>query len=207
MITKKIGWFFVFLTFSITGYAQTKVVVVPLGDDEPSSKSVFVTKERFNGNLGGPEGADEKCQAEADAEGSLVKNKEFKAWVTSTSVNDYSAGVRVFSRSSLPYQLVGGVQIASNFSGLVDGSIDAPINRHADGSQLIVGPSSLNEVWTGVAADGDFRTLDNTCRNWQSSSIDRFGFRGDSRESDNEKWTDSRRLRCDGRVRLYCFEQ
>ncbi len=198
------AWFFVFITLSITGYAQTKVVVIPLGDDAPSSKSVFLTKERFNGNLGGPEGADEKCQVEANAGGSLVKNKEFKAWVASTSVNNYAATSRTFNRSSLPYQLVGGAQIASNFSDLVDGSIDAPINRHADGSLSTGIPT---EVWTGVTADGVFRTLDNTCSNWQSSSIGVFGFRGDSIESDNEKWTDSRRLRCDGRVQLYCFEQ
>ncbi|MCG6890000.1 MAG: DUF1554 domain-containing protein, partial [Gammaproteobacteria bacterium] len=34
--------------------------------NERNEKTVFVTSESFNGNLGGLKGADEKCQAQAD---------------------------------------------------------------------------------------------------------------------------------------------
>ncbi len=213
IITKKIGWFFIFITVSITGYAQTKVVVIPLlGDDAPRNKSVFLTKERFDGDLGGPEGADEKCQAEADAEGSLVKNKEFKAWVSSRSVNNYSASTRVFNRASLPYRLVGGDQIAPNYLGLVDGELDAAITRHADG-KLVTGTGFVN-VWTGVKPGGDFHNNVSTCNNWTSSRSSDFGVTGGAGSFNSGRWTDLTisggnfaRLPCNSSRRLYCFEQ
>ena len=58
------------LAATVSTLAHNKVVVIPLGGDEsPTSKTIFVTKQQFNGGLGGPSGADQKCQAAADAPG------------------------------------------------------------------------------------------------------------------------------------------
>ncbi len=203
--------------------AHKQVVVVPLFDsvetaEQPlAQRIVFLTKATFSGDLGGPEGADEKCQAEADADDSLVKGKAFKAWVSFNILPDFSnnAESRTFVRSTNPYLLVNGVQIATDFTDLTNGSITAPIQLNANGD-VVTG--SFIEVWTGIEEDGIFPgeddpdfpsiTVSNNCSNWTVGSQDQNGLGGlvGPRNIDST-WTNAIRSSCNARYRLYCFEQ
>ncbi|MCP3848848.1 MAG: DUF1554 domain-containing protein, partial [Gammaproteobacteria bacterium] len=71
------------LLTSFTLFAHNKVVVIPLGGDEPiapTSKTIFYTDTTYSGNLGGLAGADTKCQAAADSQTPPVQGT-FKAWL------------------------------------------------------------------------------------------------------------------------------
>ena len=46
-----------------------------------AQKTVFVKSAKFNGNLGGLAGADDKCQAEADGPASIVPSGTYLAWL------------------------------------------------------------------------------------------------------------------------------
>lgn len=98
------------MAISISGFAQTKVVVIPLaGDDIPAPvaepKIVFVSAEQPNANFGGVDGADTICMREAtatDAHPSLA-GKIFKAWlydsITETMQGDTLSGGRTVAFS------------------------------------------------------------------------------------------------------------
>ncbi len=87
-------------------------------------KTVFVTSAQFNGNLGGLEGADAKCQAEADGPASIVPSGTYLAWL---SDGTDSPDTR-FTKSAHPYILLDGTKIAENYTDLTDGSILNAIN-------------------------------------------------------------------------------
>ena len=72
--------------------------------NELNEKTVFVTSERFNGNLGGLKGADDKCQAQAEDPASIVPSGTYLAWL---SDGTESPDTR-FTKSSHPYQLAAG---------------------------------------------------------------------------------------------------
>jgi len=77
---KQLLWGIMFILPTYPGTAD-KVVIIPLGGDEaPTYKVVFITKVASNGNLGGPSGADEICQTEADTQGSKVQGLGF-GWI------------------------------------------------------------------------------------------------------------------------------
>lgn len=187
---------------------KTKVVVIPLFEsapepepEPPEVKLVFVSATRSNANFGGPEEADALCQADADADGSLVQGKSFKAWLSNNLATDFSNSGRVFRRSQVPYHLINGAKVADNFEDLVANFPDAPINIRPDGTRA----DPRTTVWTGVLADGEFSTLN--CNNWRSSGIQSFGRRGNLGVSQSSEWTNSGTSRCDIPGRVYCFEQ
>lgn len=201
------------MAISLTGFAQTKVVVIPLfGDDVPvvpTYKLVFVTNATFKGNLGGPEGADDKCQAEADSlPGSLVQGKEFKAWVSGDLATDFSAVGRRFAGSSLPYRLVGGGDIALNFNGITDGATPgrllSPFNRTAAGE--LIDTIRTRFVWTGISNLGVDTGF--SCANWTLGGGAVNATVGIVSVSSGSGWTQRPTIHnCGNIASLYCFEQ
>ena len=113
--------------------------------NERNEKTVFITSESFNGDLGGLKGADDKCQAEADAPASIVPSGTYMAWLSDGS---NSPNTR-FTKSSHPYVLPDGTKIAENYSDLTDGSIQNFINIDPAGNTV-----GVNRIWTGTNEDG-----------------------------------------------------
>lgn len=184
--------------FSIGASAQ--VVVIPLlGDETPTYKTVFVTSSVYDGDLGGPEGADSICQTEARSGGLILAGKIFKAWISNGLAKDLTMRGRVFTRSSLPYQRVDGVKVADNYADLVDGSLSAPINLHPDGSAPVG-----NAVWTGLYATGFFHF--DACDGWNARTSALKGNIGVTTSS-SQLWSDRTSFTCDNFARLYCIEQ
>lgn len=138
------------------------------------SKIVFVTANTYSGALGGLAGADEKCQTAADDVG---LNGIFLAWLSTwpgpilgtPSVDPQSR----FIRHNVPYKLPNGTKVADHYADLVDGTIDAPIDRTESGTQLFsIGAAVL--FWSSTSANGKGVTASKdkaTCENWTTDAM------------------------------------
>ena len=96
------------------------------------SCTVFVTSTVHDGSLGGLAGADAICQTRADSPGSLAAPGTYKAWLSDATASPSTR----FTQATVPYKLVNGTTVAPNWAGLVDGSLDAPIDVTEQGAAL-----------------------------------------------------------------------
>lgn len=191
--------------------ATCQVEPLPAG-----AKLAFVTRTTFKGNLGGLTGADQLCDAAAQA-GTLPGR--FKAWLSTNRWDDmrnvavYVHAVDRFT-SNGPWYLPGvgstgrRLQVFSSRAAMRSAPLVA-IDRNELGQQV---SSSGRNVYTGTQATGLSLTVArfgqpvSTCANWTSSSASDlatigtvFGQGGD--------WTAlSDSQRCDVDLSLYCFE-
>ena len=164
-----------------------------------AGKIVFITSTTYGGNLGDITGADAICQTRATA---ASLSGTFKAWVSSATGDARDR----FTQSTDPYKLVTGTTIANDWSDLIDGTLQAPINRDEFGA-LQAGKLP----WTGTDQTGILkvyppRTV--ACQTlWSSSGTSpNNGWFGDS-NSATSSWTDNSYNDCNGANPLYCFEQ
>ncbi|MGH7801211.1 MAG: hypothetical protein ACREOW_11405 [Thermodesulfobacteriota bacterium] len=156
-------------------------------------KTVFVTSQNFNGNLGGLEGADEKCQAAADTAGLAGTDM---AWL---SDDNESPAQRFKTLAVGAYIKTDGATVAGNWGDLTDGTLNRGIDRDEDGNDL----SGLG-VWTGTNVDGSKNP--NNCLNWTDGSAANTGLEGLSGAT-NSIWTALNIPPCSNLTHLYCFEQ
>ena len=133
-------------------HESNRVVVVPLGGAEPSTKIVFLTVTAIGGRMvdvgsSGAERADELCQDEADNQlRTKVKGKKFKAWLSGGLAKGLSASGRTFNRYDLPYVLVDNTLVAENYDDLVSGNLLHPINMQVSGYQVTEQSSDLSLI-------------------------------------------------------------
>ena len=158
-----------------------------------STKRVFVTSTSYDGNLGGLDGADSKCQTQANTAG---LNGTWKAWLRSETV---SAASRL-SHNNGSYVLTNGNKIADNWSDLTDGSINYPINVNETGALV-----AQTLVWTQTFSDGTAGPPAAACSNWTSNSLGA-DIVGDTTKTDGG-WSNSSSNVCSSTHSLYCFEQ
>lgn len=177
---------------------------IPDTQVEPTTaKKIFVTRERFDGNLGGPAGADEKCNAAAAA---VELPGTYAAWISTTLENARDRVTRFMG----PYELLDGTQIATSFGQLLDGTLEGPIDITEAGTDLQSNgtPSCAGGlgVWTNTAEQGTAIDLD--CNGFVSASSSASNAGNASAAS--AAWTDDpdcRGLPCGVENALYCFEQ
>lgn len=156
---------------------------------------VFVTSVIYDpGTLQGVEGGDSACQTLADAAG---LEGRFLAWLSDAT---QSPSTRFVRSETDPYVLVDGTQIASNWSTLIDGDLDAPIGLYQTGEPHV--GSSL--TWTRTLTSGE--VADDTCNSWTTSSANVYGKPGSNSQAGSE-WTEVRSSTCDNPGHLYCFQQ
>jgi hypothetical protein len=157
-----------------------------------SSRTVFATSATFNGNFGGLAGADAACQTAASNANLLGS---YKAWLSDGT----SSPATRFFHSNVPYLLVNSTQVAPNWAGLIDGTLDAPINVDENGA------SQAFFAWTGTLANGT--SSPDNCNAWTASSNGihtEFGNTGAS----NSDWTIiNGNAGCGNLFPLYCFQQ
>lgn len=193
-------------------YAQTdppvKVVVIPLfvGDEAATDKVIFITKDTFTGNLGGLGGADEKCQADADAPDSKVKGKIFKAWLGPPT--NPLAGGRQFIVYDLPYLTTNGALYAGSYSSLIALSPWPYLFTDAAGAD-VSDVSFYDDVWTGLLFSGTV-VDDRHCTRWFTDSPSFTGVSFGETSRSSRRYTRVF-VACssdpDERVRLICMEQ
>ncbi|MFH1533223.1 MAG: hypothetical protein ABIK09_21060 [Pseudomonadota bacterium] len=166
-------------------------------------KRVFVTSTLTSAGLGGVSGADSYCQSRAGAAG---LGGSWRAWVSLSG----SPVTSRFNHASVPYKLLDGAVIASNWADLTDGTLQHAIDRDENG-----GAVGSGYIWTATKPNGSYNsdswggcggtlcggwTIGGTCNSGSG------GFGGDSGKVDAQ-WTDTVCGCCNNQWRLYCFEQ
>jgi hypothetical protein len=167
--------------------------------DEAEVKLVFVTSEAFTGaELGGLDGADEKCQALA-ADAGLAGS--FQAWLS-----DGTGSPSERMNRSGRWELLDGRLVATDWEALVSGTLENAIDvTEGPEPKGIEQVCSGGEVWTNTNVDGTPRG-DLHCNDW--STDQGVSFVGYSWAS-GPAWTDSPciNVHCVSELRLYCFQQ
>jgi len=175
--------------------ATPAVQLMLLSEEEPPQPPniVFVTSTTYDGNLGGLVGADQKCQARADAAG-LAKNT-YKAWLSTASVNaiDRLGSARGWLR-------VDGKPFADTKADIVAGKIFHPIRVDELGNYDNAPWGSY--VWTGTNHDGS--RDEDTCSEWTSSSLSVIGRKGKN-DGVTGVYTGYAHTSCNQSNPLYCF--
>jgi hypothetical protein len=163
-------------------------------------KTVFVTNSLTNGHLGGLAGADAMCQAEADEPASIVSSGIYLAWI---SDGEESPDTR-FTKSSDPYVLPDGTNIADSYVDLTDGSILHPLNIDATGNTI-----GFQEFWTGTISDGTSAPSSVTCNGWTADpeGIVYYGMAGRTNQTSGAWTSFAGRTGCPKQKRLACFQQ
>ncbi|MCB9738944.1 MAG: hypothetical protein H6747_06730 [Deltaproteobacteria bacterium] len=174
-------------------------------------RRVFVTSEAFSPNFGGIDGAHSTCEAAAAA---AKLGGSWKAWLSTSSTypNAY------FNKSAVPYRLLSGVEIAKNWTDLVDGTLAAAISITELGTPVgtsstsYCGSSGTPSVWTGTNTSGNRANSSSSiyyCGNWTTTTTSS-NYRAYSGNANlaNSKWTTNcSTQRCNYKGHLYCFEQ
>ena len=164
---------------------------------------VFVTSQTYDGNLGGLEGADEKCQTLANNAGLGTPNTSFKAWL---SDNTHDAIDRIGVNVSKPYTLVDGTLVASDIQDLVTDNGDEnylhnTINIDENGTTI----TDIGYAFTGSSENGTLYGPNRTCDDWLSNNNENMGRAGLAPKT-KASWTSFFSQKCYITQHLYCFE-
>ena len=163
--------------------------------DNHSQKIIFVTKNLYDGNLGGLLGADAICQKEADEAG-LLGN--YKAWLSDSATN---AKDRLIIYDS--YKTINGETITENNLRTIIHPID----------------STNAYVWTGTNNAGTKLSVSGSsdkkwfCNDWKDNTFypwndqRRIESMVGSSKSTNMEWTSGSGKGCNEKYHLYCFQQ
>jgi hypothetical protein len=165
------------------------------------TKTVFVTAEPVAAKFGGVAAADQLCAQQAAA---AMLPGTYYAWLSDGSQSPYDR----FSKSTVPYMLPDGVQVANDFVALRS-EPPPPIDVTAAGQKVMAVDDAA--VWTGTGVDGradTFNNASNYCSGWSRSVIEDFTLIGLLRERVKpEDWTRAKLVPCTGDGYLYCFQQ
>jgi hypothetical protein len=126
------------------------------------SKRVFVTSQLYTTNIGGLDGGDAKCQALATAAG---LPGTYRAWLSDTTGSPSTR----FAQSTIPYKLVDGTVIATNWGDLTDGTLAHVIDKDEKGAAPPVSGAACASgvsVMTNTNANGTQFGAANSCGNW-----------------------------------------
>lgn len=171
------------------------------GGKPPTKMRVFITSSVWNGNLGGLSGADNKCQSAAS---SASLGGKWMAWL-STSTN--SPALR-FTPSTVPYVLVNGIEIASDFAHLTGGfALEHVIDKDEFGVTPSFGGSDPNYVMTSTDSTGKPDLSQGTCSDYTNSTVAYSTIAGLYTSNAGQQWTLASEWYCNAEAALYCFEQ
>ena len=157
-------------------------------------KVIFVTSETYNGDLGGLDGADAKCNAHA-LEAGVANAGKFMAWL---STEDHSPASRMTHYAGRYVLLDGGVIVAESWEDLTDGMLAEAIDIDETGAK------KSGEVWTGTTAAGQAAPL--RCLDWTYAMSDEGGLHG-LVPAKNAEWTEKDAMGCSYFAYLICVEQ
>jgi hypothetical protein len=175
---------------SLTAYAHQQVVVVPMMSDESSAegpKLLFMTNGEWKGDLGGLQGADDKCNAEARSRGF---SGSFQALLAHSNSRSESRS----NQYALSYQNPAGDNLRSGYYFLFHFPyLDNPVL-----------PTGSAVVWTGLNVDESSKA--DHCDLWNSSSVNDSGGVGFA-DAYDENWYAANTYDCNVARHLYCIEQ
>lgn len=171
-------------------------VTVCLKDCMTPGRQIFVSSSLHFGDLGGTAGADHECRTLAFNAG-LLRSEKFRAWLSSDAQSPLDWELDTDKR----YQLPSGKIVATNWSALVTGTLQASINQKETQEPLEKGENSL--VWTGTLAGGS--QAEANCEGWTKAGTIPQGWAGLA-SSATSTWTELSDLKCNTLARIYCVE-
>jgi hypothetical protein len=135
--------------YDYKGCPKYMVTVVPDSPADTGPKVVFMTSTTYDGDLGGLDGADDKCQQLAEAQN---LDGTFIAWLSTPSINAITR-LEDANAEGPWYNLnpAGGELVSATRAGLEDGSIDNAIRYTESGGEIV---GSTPKVWTGTLSNG-----------------------------------------------------
>jgi hypothetical protein len=163
-------------------------------DGDPSRANVaFITRSTYAATLGGVDGADATCAAEASAAGLPGK---FVALLSTPAVNarDRVAGSRGWVRAD-------GAPVADMLeTALQQWQLFNPVDHDASGVRV---DYANPNVWTATLFAGTYDPADANCAGWTDTSGNALTGRFDRTSAD---LLQSANVACSGQVHVYCFE-
>lgn len=169
------------------------------GDDdgcETPGRRVFITAGTYSADLDGVDGADDACQAAAEAVG-LLGN--WQAWIS-----QFQNGVSDrFVESDVPYLLLDGSVVADNWMDLTDGQIQRAIDLD---EHMVIAPKPRT-VWTATQFSG--APLDGSdCNGWTDDTEGSASVGTSFAKITSGNWSVGGERQCTAPdVHLYCFEK
>lgn len=202
-----------FALFSLDGYgppaeasdasfdARSDGAVVDAADAAPPGRTIFVTSQTFNGDLGTRDGGDSKCQSAAKDAG---LPGTYRAWLS-------EEGVSVLDRlvtDAGPLRLVNGTTVADSTADLAMAGPRTGIVLDERGKKRGGGACEDGGLiaWTGTGPDGaapDMFGMD--CAQWRTSGGNQ-GVAGVVGSTD-DSWTSACQRPCGQQAALYCIQQ
>lgn len=171
------------------------------GDAARRPRTVFVTSQRFTGDLGARDGGDSKCQAAAVDAG---LSGSYRVWLS----EDNGSAVASLVRDGGPLHLPTGTLVAADLDELARSGPRTGIAIDEKGTK--VGGGGCEDgglvAWTGTAVEGGTRSpLGLDCGRWRTSGTGTgaVGLVGTVGES----WTAACTQQCQQRAALYCIQQ
>jgi hypothetical protein len=161
----------------------------------PPFVRVFVTRDAFDGNLGGLSGADASCHAQAELDGSIVGGG--LSWKAFLSDSTQTATSRLAHPAGTQYRLADGVTVAASD----DTDFFSDVHLTGIDQDQFGNTVGIAEVWTGANST-------DTCDDWTyNGSVAPFGRVGLASASD-ATWANIYAQFCNRtNVRLYCVQQ
>ncbi|MBL9101047.1 MAG: DUF4215 domain-containing protein [Myxococcales bacterium] len=156
---------------------------------------IFISSQKYTGNVDGLAGADQRCRMLAAIAG-LSRSNMFRAWL---STPEKAAADRLL-KSRGRYVLVNGLVVAEDWEGLVSGALLHPIDVDE------MSQTKDYRAWTGTLSNGQPAFGSEFCDNWTSGAIDKYGGNGISSMVD-ETWSYFEDGPCGLDLHLYCIEQ
>lgn len=164
---------------------------------------IFVSSEKYSGDLGGRNGADDKCNQLAKAAG---LEREYIALISDASsdvkgrITLTAGAVHVFRGAS------DSLLVADSFDELWDGKdLKSKISYNEKFELLTAANGGKQEYpWTGSDSDGA-KTTDN-CQGWTSANSSFNGWIGHT-DSLGSDWVESSASACHNTRNIYCISR
>jgi cysteine-rich repeat protein len=165
-----------------------------------SPKLVFVSSKNFNGDMGGLDGADIRCQMLALA---AELPGEFRAWLSSGQGTPLTRMIPSLG----PYVLRDGTVVADDWGDLVDGILHAPIDMTETGGAPLPTKNACkpSSVYTNTRPDGMIGAIMTDCMNWSTTNGP--AHLGDSKATMMGWSHDCNQTGCLAEAPIYCIEQ
>lgn len=164
--------------------------------------TIFVTSKGYNGNLGGLDGADAKCQTLAMT---AKLPGTFLAWLGAPLAPED----RMY-HAPTPYVRTDGVMVAKNWADLTDGTLTAPIDRNELGGMVPMLPGNCANyppVYTNAGPDGSINDPNTSCSDWTTTQGTGAAGQLGPDGVNLGKWTKSCTIGCDTLAPIYCVQQ
>jgi len=179
----------------VSGESDVKLDA-PAEGASPTSRRIFVTSKTMTPDFGGLSQGDAICQNAAQGAG---LGGTWMAWL---STGQTSAASRL-EHATVPYKLVTGTTVASDWTVLTGGTLAHAIDRDETGAL-----DATATVATGTTASGG--SASGNCNGWTSKTSSFSEAAGETTaQATDSSWTDAFSYVCSGAtlVSLYCVEQ